>query len=66
MRGALAEVWREIEGAVSAVRSATREQMPLALAAVVDLLVGETIPRMRAEAAFLLPLIAALPQVSEG
>ena len=66
LAAALAELWQDIEGAVSGVEASARRGDPLVLARVLGLLVGDVIPRMRAETTFLLPVVGAPPQVIDG
>jgi hypothetical protein len=66
MAAALAELWRDIEGAVSAVESSPRRGDQFSLASVLDLLVSEVIPRMQAETAVLLPVVGAPPHSIDG
>lgn len=65
MAAALAELWQDIDDAVSAVASSGQRD-PLVLASVLDTLVGQVIPRMQAETMVLLPLVGAPTHVIDG
>lgn len=60
-----ARFWQPLETAVEAVGSAPLDRLPSILADLVVLLVGDLIPRLRAEEIVLLPLVTADQRLGE-
>ena len=56
--GGLARFWQPIEAAAESLTTASPQTLPAVLTNLVDLMVGELIPRLSAEEKVLLPLVS--------
>lgn len=63
--GELATFWQQIEAAAESLATASPQALPAALTNLIDRLVADLIPRLRAEEKVLLPLLSAELQPDE-
>jgi hypothetical protein len=60
--GGLARFWQRLEAAAESLTTASPQTLPVVLTSLVDLMVGDLIPRLSAEEKVLLPLVSIQPE----